>query len=46
MEFNYDKYVPDGYKCRDFESYGNIILSYLDRENRNRIVYYTVDYAV
>lgn len=46
MEFNYDKYVPDGYKCRDSESYGNIILSYLDRENRNCIVYYTVDYVV
>ncbi len=46
MEFNYDKYVPDGYKCRDSESCGNIILSYLERENRNCIVYYTVDYAV
>lgn len=47
MEFNYDKYVPDGYKCRDSaESYGNILLSYLERENRNCIVFYTVDYAV
>lgn len=51
MEFNCDKNIPDGYKRRDPipETYGSILLSYFksnERENRNKIVYYSVDYVI